>query len=81
MEANALLKSGHVLIILENKTAVCIKDGFYFLMNENWHTKIKESDFLAMFEHNTFMIHKNSLDDGISLKKDEEYYAWRHKYL
>lgn len=81
IEANNLLKAGYVLVIVENKTAVCIKGSAYFLMNENWHTKIKEDDFMEMFENNTFMIWKNSLGEGISLQKDEEYYAWRHKYL
>ena len=37
--------------------------------------------FVEMFENNTFMIWENSLGEGISLQKDEEYYAWRHKYL
>ena len=45
IEANNLLKAGYVLVIVENKTAVCIKESAYFLMNENWHTKIKEDDF------------------------------------
>lgn len=81
IEANNLLKAGYVLVIVENKTAVCIKKSAYFLMNENWHTKIKEDDFMEMFENNTFMIWENSLGEGISLQKDEEYYAWRHKYL
>lgn len=81
IEANNLLKAGYVLVIVENKTAVCIKESAYFLMNENWHTKIKEDDFMEMFENNTFMIWENSLDEGISLQKDEEYYEWRHKYL
>ena len=81
IEANNLLKAGYVLVIVENKTAICIKESAYFLMNENWHTKIKEDDFMEMFENNTFMIWENSLDEGIKKKKDEEYYAWRHKYL
>lgn len=81
IEANNLLKSSYVLIIIENRTVVYIKNGAYFLMNENWHTKIKEDDFLEMFENNTFMIWEDSIDEGISSQKDEEYYAWRHKYL
>lgn len=81
IEANNLLKAGYVLVIVENKTTVCIKESAYFLMNENWHTKIKEDDFMEMFENNTFMIWENSLGEGISLQKDEEYYVWRHKYL
>lgn len=81
IEANNLLKSGYVLIILENRTVVCIKNGIYFLMNENWHTKVKEENFIEMFENNTFMIWEDSTEEGISSQKDEEYYAWRHKYL
>ena len=34
--------------------------------------KIKEDDFMEMFENNTFMIWENSLGEGISLQKDEE---------
>lgn len=80
-DAVQLLKSGYTLVILENKTAVAIKKGLYFLISENWHTKMNEQDFMEAFENNTFIIWETKKDDGISVEKDEEYYAWRSKYL
>lgn len=79
-EAIPYLKAGYILVIVENKTAVCIRDDAYFLMNENWHTKLKELDFIDMFQENTFMVWQ-SKEEGISQEKDDEYYAWRSKYL
>lgn len=80
-EALQLLKKGYTLIIVENKTAVCFKNNYYFLINENWHSKLREEDFADTFSKNKFIIYEKSNDGDISLQKDEEYYQWRNKYL
>lgn len=80
-EALQLLKNGYTLIIVENKTAVCLKNNSYFLINENWHSKLKEEDFISTFSKNKFIVYEKNNDGDISLQKDEEYYQWRNKYL
>lgn len=80
-EAIQLLKTGYTLIIVENKTGIVYKENQYFLMNENWHSKLKEEDLIETFSNNTFVIYESQNEGEISLQKDEEYYQWRNKYL
>ena len=41
--------------------------------------KAFRNDFISLFQQNTFEVYEN--DHGIDMEKDEEYYAWRNRYL
>ena len=47
--------------------------------NSQWHSKLSRNDFISLFQQNTFEVYEN--DHGIDMEKDEEYYAWRNRYL
>lgn len=80
-EASQYLKEGYVLIVIENKTIIHFKNEQFYLMNENWHSKLNESDFISTFFDNTFFVYEVQEEDDSSNQKDEEYYQWRSKYL
>ena len=54
------------------------KDKVYIWHNQ-WHSKLSRNDFISLFQQNTFEVYEN--DHGIDMEKDEEYYAWRNRYL
>ncbi|MBQ0064740.1 MAG: hypothetical protein KBT48_03175 [Firmicutes bacterium] len=72
------LKQGYVLIVVENKTIVALRENGIFLQNENWHTTMKLEDYMELFENNTFVVYENK---EFEIGNDEEYYKWRAKYL
>lgn len=74
------LKQGYVFIEIENRIIVCFKNEKIWLRHEQWHTKLKENDFMELYEDSTFIMHKQK-DEEISKEKDDEYYAWRQRYL
>ena len=54
------------------------KDKVY-IWHSQWHSKRSRNDFISLFQQNTFEVYEN--DHGIDMEKDEEYYAWRNRYL
>lgn len=79
-EAISYLKQGYILIVNENRIVLYYKGDAYYACRENWHSSMKESDLRSLFYMCSFQIYKPKKEE-ISLEKDEEYYAWRSKYL
>ena len=50
-----------------------------YIWHSQWHSKLSRNDFISLFQQNTFEVYEN--DHGIDMEKDEEYYAWRNRYL
>ena len=72
------LKAGHVLVIMEDGTLVCLKAEKIYLQNTNWHSVVSCQDFWELYPQAHFGLYEEEVT--IDEKKDEEYYQWRAKY-
>ena len=77
IEAFEKLKDSHALICLENRALIKMEKDKVYIWHS--HSKISRNDFISLFHQNTFEVYEN--DHGIDMEKDEEYYAWRNRYL
>lgn len=78
-EALERLQNGHILICIENRILIGLKNKKIFLWHEKWHSRISKQDFISLFCDNTFIVYED--EAGIDMEKDDEYYAWRNRYL
>ena len=78
-EAIEKLKDSHALICLENRALIKMEKDKVYIWHSQWHSKLSRNDFISLFQQNTFEVYEN--DHGIDMEKDEEYYAWRNRYL
>lgn len=79
IEAIEKLNDQHTLICVENHTLIGLKKDTIYIWNEKWHSRLPKSDFISLFQDNTFIVYEE--DHGIDMEKDEEYYKWRDRYL
>lgn len=79
LEAIENLKENHALICLENRALIKMETDKVYVWHVQWHTKLSKNDFVSLFQKNTFEIYEEN--HGIDMEKDEEYYAWRNRYL
>ena len=79
IEAFEKLKDSHALICLENRALIKMEKDKVYIWHGQWHSKLSRNDFISLFQQNTFEVYEN--DHGIDMEKDEEYYAWRNRYL
>ena len=73
-----LKASYHLYTIIDKKE----EDFFYldetiFVKSELKSFKIKEYDFLSLYQDCTFYVLEENNEDTVDIKKDEEYYSWR----
>ena len=79
LEAIEKLKENHALICLENRALIKLEKDRVYIWHTQWHSKLTQTDFLSLFQKNTFVVYED--EHGIDVEKDEEYYAWRNRYL
>lgn len=79
LEAIEKLKDNHALVCLENRALIKMEMDKVYVWHMQWHTKLTKKDFVSLFQKNTFEIYEEN--HGIDMEKDEEYYAWRNRYL
>lgn len=79
LEAIEKLKDNHALVCLENRALIKMEMDKVYVWHMQWHTKLTKNDFVSLFQKNTFEIYEEN--HGIDMEKDEEYYAWRNRYL
>jgi hypothetical protein len=79
IEAIEKLKESHALVCLENRALIKMEKDKVYIWHNQWHSKLSRNDFISLFQKNTFEVYEK--DHGIDMEKDEEYYAWRNRYL
>ncbi len=78
-EALEKLEGEHILICVENHVLIGLRNKKIYLWHEKWHSRISKKDFISLFYENTFILYEDEV--GIDMEKDDEYYAWRNRYL
>lgn len=75
LDVPAYLRQGFVLVIGEDRTIVRRQGTKIFLYNAHWHSKVKEKDFLELYQDSHFFLYTEQ--EEVSEQQDEAYYRWR----
>lgn len=74
------IKQREVCIVKETRAIVYYRNKRVCILEPHWHTTLSEDDFIYLYKNQTFALYMGQ-DFEISNEKDQEYYAWRNKYL
>lgn len=73
------LQDQYTLRGVEQPILIRQKEERILISHPQWHLSLSMPEFKSLFQDLHFVVVEQ--EDGIDEEKDEDYYAWRNKYL
>lgn len=73
------LQDQYTLRGVEQPILIRQKEDRILISHPQWHLSLSMQEFKSLFQDLHFVVVEQ--EDGIDEEKDEDYYAWRNKYL
>lgn len=73
------LQDQYTLRGVEQPILIRQKEDCILISHPQWHLSLSMQEFKSLFQDLHFVVVEQ--EDGIDEEKDEDYYAWRNKYL